>query len=104
MPAALNVSTARSTAAVAPPITAWLLELMLAITTYPSVSSTIRSISGSGPNTAAIAPLSATDRLAISCPRADTASSADSKLRAPAATRAPYSPSEWPMTMSGRTS
>ena len=53
---------------------------------------TIRSISASGPKTAAIAPLSSMLRLAISCPRALTASSADSKVSEPAATRAPYSP------------
>ena len=33
MPAATQASTAAVTAAVAPPITAWLLELMLATTT-----------------------------------------------------------------------
>ena len=77
---------------VAPPMTAWLLLLMLAMTTLPSMASTIRSISASGPKTAAIAPLSAIDRLAISWPRALTASRAESKVSAPAATSAPYSP------------
>ena len=40
-------------------------------------------------------------RLAISRPRALTASSAASKDSAPAATSAPYSPRLWPITMSG---
>ena len=39
--------------------------------------------------------------LTISRPRALTASSAASNERAPAATRAPYSPRLWPMTRSG---
>jgi hypothetical protein len=41
------------------------------------------------------------DRWAISRPRALTASRAASKLSAPAATSAPYSPRLWPMTRSG---
>ncbi len=50
-----------------------------------------------------MAPLSAIDSDAISWPRALTASSAASKVIAPAATSAPYSPRLWPITMSGRT-
>ena len=46
-------------------------------------------------------PGSSTVRLAISRPRALTASSAAANVRTPAATSAPYSPSEWPMTRSG---
>ncbi len=84
-------------------MTAWPVLLMLATTTYPSVSATIRSISASGAKTAAIAPLSSTDKLAISRPRALTASSEASNDSAPAATSAPYSPRLWPITMSGRT-
>ena len=103
MPAAWNAATARSTASVAPPMTAWPVLLMFATTTYPSVSATMRSISASGASTAAMAPLSPTARFAISRPRALTASSAASKDSAPAATRAPYSPRLWPITMSGRT-
>ncbi len=61
----------------------------------------MRWISSSGPVTAAIAPLSSTDRCAISRPRALTASSAASKVNEPAAVRAPYSPRLWPITMSG---
>ena len=99
-PSAWNAAMARSTASVAPPITAWLKLLMFAMTTLPSTASTTRSISASGPNTAAIAPLSSTERVAISWPRALTASSAASKVMAPAATRAPYSPRLWPITMS----
>ena len=82
-------------------MTAWVLELMLATTTYPSTSATIRSMSDSGPKTAAIAPLSACETWVISRPRALTASSAASKVSAPEATRAPYSPRLWPMTRSG---
>ena len=52
--------------------------------------------------TAAIAPGSAMSRLAISRPRALTASSVASNDRAPAAMSAPYSPTLWPITMSGR--
>ena len=37
MPAAWNAATARSTASVAPPMTAWPVLLMFATTTYPSV-------------------------------------------------------------------
>ena len=48
-----------------------------------------------------MAPLSSIERLAISLPRALTASSAASNVRAPAATSAPYSPRLCPMTMSG---
>ena len=51
--------------------------------------------------TAAIAPGSSIVRLAISRPRALTASSAAANDSAPAATSAPYSPRLWPMTMSG---
>ncbi len=101
IPAAWNAATAASTAVVAPPMTAWVLELMLATTTYPSTSATIRSMSDIGPKTAAIAPLSACETWVISRPRALTASSAASKLSAPDATRAPYSPRLWPMTRSG---
>ena len=56
-----------------------------------------------GANTAAMAPLSATETLVISRPRALTASRALSRVRAPAATSAPYSPRLWPITMSGCT-
>ena len=62
----------------------------------------MRSISGSGASTAAIAPLSPMLRLAISRPRALTASSAAGTVSDLAATRAPYSPRLCPMTMSGR--
>ena len=52
--------------------------------------------------TAAIQPLSASMlTLVISAPRAAEASSASAKGMMPAAINAPYSPSEWPMTMSG---
>ncbi len=76
---------------------------MFATTTPESIEATTRSISSSGPKTAAMAPLSATEIDAISRPRALTASSAASNVIAPAATRAPYSPRLWPITMSGRT-
>ncbi len=58
-------------------------------------------MSASGPNTAAIAPLSACETWVISRPRALTASSAASNVSAPEATSAPYSPRLWPMTRSG---
>ncbi len=61
----------------------------------------MRSISASGPNTAIIAPLSATETRVISVPRALTARSASPKAMLPAATRAPYSPKLCPMTKSG---
>ena len=102
MPSAKKTSTARSTASVGPPITAWLRLLMFATTTPESTDATTRSISSSGPKTAASAPWSATEIDAISWPRALTASSAASKVMAPAATRAPYSPRLCPITMSGR--
>ena len=102
MPSARKTSIACSTAAVAPPTTAWLVELMLA-TTAPSMLPTTRSISVRGPKTAAIAPLSSTLSVAISWPRALTASSAAWKVIAPAATSAAYSPRLCPITMSGST-
>ncbi len=77
---------------------------MFATTTPESTDATTRSISSSGPKTAARAPLSATSIEAISCPLALTASRAAAKVIAPAATSAPYSPRLWPMTMSGRKS
>jgi hypothetical protein len=46
-------------------------------------------------------PLSATETLVISRPRALTASSASANGSAPAAISAPYSPRLCPMTMSG---
>ncbi len=100
-PASWNTLTAACTAGVSPPMTAWLLLLTLAMTTYPSEAPTIRSISGIGAMTAAIAPLSPRSTLAISRPRALTASRACSKFSTPAATSAPYSPRLWPITMSG---
>jgi hypothetical protein len=53
--------------------------------------------------TAAIRPLSATETLVISRPRALTASSASANGRAPAATSAAYSPRLCPITTSGTT-
>ena len=100
-PACWSCATSVSTAAVAPPITACLLLLTLAMTTLPSAASTKRWISVSGAMTAAIAPLSLMFRFAIPRPRALTASSASSKVKVPARTRAPYSPRLWPITMSG---
>ena len=51
--------------------------------------------------TAAIQPLSSMETLVISAPRAAEASSAWAKGMMPAAISAPYSPREWPITMSG---
>ena len=48
--------------------------------------------------TAAIQPLSAKLTRVISLPRAAAASSASANGITPAATSAPYSPSEWPIT------
>ena len=59
-------------------------------------------MTSSGAITAAIQPLSPMLTLVISAPRAAEASSAWAKGMTPAAISAPYSPSEWPMTMSGR--
>src|SRR5664280_1133792 len=49
-PASWNTLTAACTAGVSPPMTAWLLLLTLAMTTYPSEAPTIRSISGIAPD------------------------------------------------------
>ncbi len=48
-----------------------------------------------------MAPLSPKLTLLISRPRAAAASRASAKVSTPAATRAPYSPRECPITMSG---
>ena len=77
--------------------------LMLAMTTSPASESTTAWSSSIGARTAAIKPLSSSETLVISRPRALTASSASRKPRAPQATRAPYSPRLWPITISGVT-
>ncbi len=53
--------------------------------------------------TEAIFPGSSTLRSLISFPLAETAFRASSNLIIPAAMSAPYSPSEWPITISGET-
>ena len=101
-PSPAKTSMAFCTAAVSPPITACELLLMLAATTYPSTDRSVFSTTASGAITAAIHPLSPRLTRVISRPRAAAASRACAKGMMPAATSAPYSPSEWPMTMSGR--
>ncbi|GAB3888597.1 hypothetical protein GCM10029964_056550 [Kibdelosporangium lantanae] len=56
------------------------------------MAASTRSISATGANTAAMAPLSATETCAISLPRALTARRASAKDNEPAATNAAYSP------------
>lgn len=101
-PAAVRISMARRTAAVAPPTTAWLELFTLATTAPGPAAATARSTSSTGAKTAAISPRSSTVRWLIPAPRALTASSVCSNVRQPAAIRAPYSPRLWPMTRSGR--
>ena len=94
---------ARCTASVAPPMTHSFVLFTLATTTYPSTSSTVRATSATGPKTAAMRPLSPSARRVMASPRAATAVRASPKGMPPAATRAPYSPREWPITISGST-
>ena len=102
-PAALSTSSASSTAALAPPMTAWLVLLMLATTTLPSTAvDRLLDLRERREHGRHQAPGRRCASLAISRPRALTASRASSKGRAPAATSAPYSPRLWPITKSGR--
>ena len=82
-------------------MTVWLGQFLFAAMTYPATSASTSSTTSMLVAMPAILPGSSSLMLAISRPRALTASRACSNVMMPAATAAPYSPRECPATMSG---
>src|SRR5262250_486236 len=103
-PRAAAALTARSTAPRCPAITICPGELMLAtFTTSPWAASAqaCSAAASSSPSSAAMAPVPTGTASCMNSPRLRTSRTASTKPRAPAATRAEYSPRLWPAHRSG---
>jgi hypothetical protein len=107
---ALSISQALSTAALLPAITVCAGSLKLtASTTSPLLAPNERCASAqpsitfwaSMPRIAAIAPVPTGTASCMAWARKRTSGAASASVSAPAATRAEYSPSEWPATTAG---
>ena len=105
-PRALRISMAASTASAWPAMTIWPGPLKLAgTTTRPVWVWAVRQAASTSaaltPRMAAMAPTPTGTATCMARPRSRTVATAAPKVRAPAATRALYSPREWPATKSG---
>ncbi len=106
-PPASAARMAASMPILSPEITTWPGQLSLATWAMPPLSAAARAqisanFSSSSPKTAAIRPGDSWPACFISRPRSRTRRSPSSRLRAPAATRAVYSPMLWPAMNWGR--
>ena len=88
-------SSAASSASTGPDSTSWPGALSLA-TTRPRRSASARTSRDSPPSIAIMPPARCSPASAMASARSSTSLTASSKWSAPAATRAAYSPSEWP--------
>ena len=101
MPISVNILMASSTALLAPAMTVWVGQFLLATATYPLMRTSSGSTRSTGAAMEAILPLSSTLISDITFPRVHTALRPFSKSKIPAATAAAYSPKLWPITTSG---
>ena len=100
-PCALASWAARSTALLAPEITACVGSLSLASWHTSPCAASAASFSPASlptPSSAAMAPCPTGTAACIACPRIFRSRAASATLSAPAAASAEYSPSEWPAT------